>query len=181
MALAGNADPETVNREILSVDPCADLGTFMGFYTLSARAKAKDGAGVIDTIKKFYGAMLDFGATSFWEDFNMDWLENATPIDEPPVPGKRDLHADCGAFCYVGLRHSLCHGWASGPAAVLMQMLCGLEILEPGFARIRLRPDCCNLDSFSCTIPTPKGLIKIDAVKGQEPHIELPDGVELSL
>lgn len=180
-ALAGRADFDTVNREILSVDPCADLGTFMGFYTLSARAKAKDGDGVIDTIKKFYGAMLDFGATSFWEDFNMDWLENATPIDEPPVPGKRDLHADCGAFCYVGLRHSLCHGWASGPAAVLIQMLCGLEILEPGFTKIRLRPNCFGMESFSCTIPTPKGVIKIDAVKGQVPHIDLPRGISLSL
>ncbi len=179
--LAGNADPETVNREILSVDPCADLGTFMGFYTLMARAKAKDREGVIATIKEFYGAMLDFGATSFWEDFNMQWLENATPIDEPPVPGKRDLHADCGAFCYCGLRHSLCHGWASGPAAVLMQMLCGLEILEPGFAKIRLRPCCCGLESFSCTIPTPKGLIKINAVNGAVPHIDLPRGIALSL
>ncbi|MBE6366070.1 MAG: alpha-L-rhamnosidase [Lentisphaerae bacterium] len=181
MALAGIADKELVNKEILSVEPCSDLGTFMGFYILTARMEAGDRSGVVDTIRKYYGAMLDYGATSFWEDFNMDWLENATPIDQPPVPGKRDLHADCGAFCYKSLRHSLCHGWAGGPAAVLLRMVSGIEILEPGFRKVRIKPNCAGFDYFKCTIPTPQGVIRIAMKNGENPRIELPKGVSLSL
>jgi H/ACA ribonucleoprotein complex subunit 4 len=28
-----------------------------------------------------------------------------------------DIHGDFGDHCYRGFRHSLCHGWASGPTA----------------------------------------------------------------
>lgn len=58
--------------------------------------------------------MLDMGATTFWEDFDMDWMENAARIDQIVPAGKKDIHGDYGAYCYRGFRHSLCHGWASG-------------------------------------------------------------------
>jgi hypothetical protein len=45
------------------------------------------------------------------------WTNNAFRIDELPVAGKKDIHGDYGEFCYKGFRHSLCHGWSSGPAA----------------------------------------------------------------
>ena len=59
--------------------------------------------------------MLKMGATSFWEDFDITWIKNASPIDEIPDKNKSDIHADNGAFCYKGLRHSLCHGWSAIP------------------------------------------------------------------
>lgn len=42
--------------------------------------------------------MLDLGATTFWEDFNLDWIPNAAPIDEPVPAGKKDIHGDFGAI-----------------------------------------------------------------------------------
>jgi len=45
------------------------------------------------------------------------WTKDATRIDELVPEGKKDIHGDCGAYCYEGFRHSLCHGWASGPTA----------------------------------------------------------------
>ena len=50
----------------------------------------------LELIRRYWGAMLDFGATTFWEDFDLDWLKNTSPISELPVPGKDDLHADFG-------------------------------------------------------------------------------------
>jgi hypothetical protein len=58
--------------------------------------------------------MLDKGATTFWEDFDIAWAENSCRIDELPTPDKKDIHGDFGAFCYIGYRHSLCHGWPAG-------------------------------------------------------------------
>ena len=68
----------------------------------------------INMMKDYYGAMLDKGATSFWEDFDIAWCEGSGRIDEPTPEGMRDIHGDYGAHCYIGFRHSLCHGWSAG-------------------------------------------------------------------
>ena len=89
------------------------MSTFMSYYILSAIASF-DKEKAIEIMKEYYGAMLSRGATSFWEDFNMDWLEGSGRIDELPSPDEKDIHGDYGAFCYEGFRHSLCHGWSAG-------------------------------------------------------------------
>lgn len=109
------ADVKTVNEQIIKKDGAKGLSTFLGYYTLCAMAEAGDTAAAIDMIKNYWGKMIEYGATTFWEDFDIDWLENASRIDEIVPEGKVDLHGDFGRFCYKNFRHSLCHGWASGP------------------------------------------------------------------
>jgi len=80
------------------------------------------------------------------------------------------------------VRHSLCHGWAGGPAALLMTALTGLRILEPGFRRIRLAPVLGGLRCFDCSIPTPHGMLKVHCDRNsRKPEIVLPDGVEMEM
>ncbi len=98
--------------EMLIKDGVKGFSTFMSYYLLTAIA-SKDKKLAIEMMKDYYGAMLDKGATTFWEDFNIDWIKDAGRIDEIN-PNKKDLHGDNGAFCYIGYRHSLCHGWSSG-------------------------------------------------------------------
>jgi len=50
-------------------------------------------------MKEYYGAMLDKGATTFWEDFDISWAENSCRIDEFPKEGEKDIHGDFGAYC----------------------------------------------------------------------------------
>ena len=88
------------------------FSTFMSYYVLSAIA-SRDETLAIELMKEYYGAMIDRGATTFWEDFNIEWLDGSGRIDEVPTD-KRDIHGDYGAHCYVGYRHSLCHGWSAG-------------------------------------------------------------------
>ncbi len=98
--------------EILIKDGEKGFSTFMSYYILSTIA-SRDEKLAIDLMKKYYGAMLDKGATSFWEDFNIDWCKDSGRIDEMD-PHKKDIHGDYGAYCYLGFRHSLCHGWSTG-------------------------------------------------------------------
>ncbi len=89
------------------------MSTFMSYYILTAIA-SRDKALAIDIMKEYYGAMLEKGATTFWEDFDMSWVEGSCRIDKFPKKGEKDIHGDYGAYCYLGFRHSLCHGWSSG-------------------------------------------------------------------
>ncbi|MBE7079106.1 MAG: hypothetical protein E7380_04550 [Clostridiales bacterium] len=98
--------------EILIAGGAKGFSTFMSYYILSAIA-SRDEKLAIDLMKEYYGGMLDRGATTFWEDFHIEWLDGTGRIDEIDE-SKKDLHGDCGAFCYVGFRHSLCHGWSTG-------------------------------------------------------------------
>ena len=46
--------------------------------------------------------------------------EQGVALDELD-PDKKDIHGDFGAHCYVGLRHSLCHGWSAGVAKFIKE------------------------------------------------------------
>lgn len=161
LVLAGSADAAETNRRNLSRNPYSGLSTFYGYYILEARARAGDYQGCLDLMRNYWGGMLDRGATTFWEGFEREWLEGSGRIDELTPKGTKDLHADYGDYCYVGLRHSLCHGWAAGPTAWLSQYVLGISPETPGFERIRLDPHLGDLEWAEGSVPTPHGLVKV--------------------
>jgi hypothetical protein len=156
---AGKAD------SILSLGGVHNYSTFFGYYMLKAKAKACDYQGAIDAIRNYWGPMLSLGATTFWEDFNIDWLPNASRIDELVPPGKKDIHGDYGAFCYKGFRHSLCHGWASGPTPWLTQYVLGVNVIAPGCRVLKIEPHLGDLTFAEGTYPTPLGIVTIKVRK----------------
>ncbi len=101
------------DKEKLVVGGASGLSTFMSYYILKAVASF-DKVKAIQMMKDYYGGMLDKGATTFWEDFNIEWINNSCRIDEFPKADEKDIHGDFGDYCYKGFRHSLCHGWSAG-------------------------------------------------------------------
>ncbi len=181
LSLAGFRDPSEV-ATVLKKDGPKDLSTFYGFYVLNALEKSKDIDTGLDFISQYWGGMLDFGATTFWEDFDLAWTEDAGRIDEPVAPGKKDLHGDFGAHCYVGFRHSFCHGWAGGPTAWLSNNVLGIEPVSPGFAKVRISPQLGRLTWAEGSHPTPKGAIHVRHDKQPDgsvkTSVKLPVGIE---
>ncbi|MBS1370776.1 MAG: alpha-L-rhamnosidase [Lentisphaeria bacterium] len=159
--LGGVADAKKLNDEIMRRDPDRGISTFYGYFVLLARAAAGDVAGALDVIRSYWGGMLDFGATTFWEDFDLDWTRNAFGIDSLPVPGRHDIHGDFGKHCYRGLRHSLCHGWAGGPSAFLTEKVLGIRPAAPGFTQVRIDPSPAGLKRLEGIQPTPFGDIEL--------------------
>lgn len=162
LAISGLADPDEVNRTVLSIDPFSGISTFYGYYVLEARVLAGDIQGCVELIKRYWGAMLEHGATTFWEGFDLSWTVNAGRIDELPDPGRADIHSDFGDYCYKGLRHSLCHGWAGGPAAWLINHVLGLRFLEPGGHLVEARPSLGGLSWAKGAIATPYGPVRVE-------------------
>ena len=161
LTIAGVLDPQTANAQCLAVDGAKGFSTFYGYYMLRAMAMAGNYQGALNVIRTYWGAMLDLGATTFWEDFNMEWLPNAACIDELVPAGKKDIHGDYGAYCYQGFRHSLCHGWASGATSWLSEFVLGVQVVEPGCRTIRITPHLGDLQWVEGSFPTPYGDIQI--------------------
>ncbi len=90
-------------------------------------------------ICKFWGGMLERGATTFWEVFDEDWPAGKLP------------HR----------LWSLCHEFSAGPVALLPAYVLGVRPLEAGFRKVLVAPQVALLDWAEGAVPTPHGLIHI--------------------
>ena len=114
----------------------------------------------LKALKEYYGAMLDLGATSFFEDFDVEWAKGAGRIDELLEPGKIDFHLTYGQFCYKQLRHSLCHGWAAGVIPYIVEYVIGFK--QIGKDKYEIRPHMSGLKHIHYVYPLGKEQIVID-------------------
>ena len=71
------------------------------------------------------------------------------------------------------------HAWGGTPLYSLPKHLLGLEILEPGYKKIRLNPSLLGLESARAEVPTPMGLLTVEMEAGKDPVISAPDGMEI--
>src|SRR5690606_5747040 len=168
---------------VLKIGGAKNFSTFYGYYMLEAMAKAGKYQEAMDIISTYWGAMLDLGATTFWEDFNIEWIRNSAGIDELVPEGKMDIHGDFGSYCYVGHRHSLCHGWASGPTAWLSEHVLGVKVIDSNSQIYQVKPNLGNLSFVEGTYPTKLGVIKVRHQKDDKGSIisiiDAPDGIEI--
>ncbi|MFH6771689.1 hypothetical protein V8G58_07050 [Gaetbulibacter aestuarii] len=182
MALAGLKDPKQVSSEVLLKDGVHHMSTFYGYYILQALAKAGDYEEALDVIRKYWGGMLDLGATTFWEDFDISNVPNSERIDQLPSSNKFDIHGDFGKYCYVGYRGSLCHGWASGPTPWLTHYVLGIQVSDGGNT-IKIAPHLGDLKWVKGTFPTKYGILKVYHEKGLagevKTTIEAPEGLNI--
>ena len=180
---AGIRDAKKTVDELLNSEGARYFSAFLSLHTLEAFAKAGKTDEALSCVRQYWGGMLSLGATSFWEEFDVDWLVDAARIDELVPDGKIDVHRTYGKGCYTHYRNSFCHGWASTPAPWLTEHILGVEILEPGCKKIRLNPTLGDLDWVSGKYPTPRGILTISHCRQPDGSVkttyEAPDGVEI--
>lgn len=182
MTLSGEVPAAEACDKCIMSGGAAGFSTFYGYYMLEAMAAAGRYSEAMDMIRSYWGGMLDLGATTFWEDFDLSWKDNAARIDSLVPEGKKDVHRDYGGYCYKGFRHSLCHGWASGPTSWLSRHVLGIEILFPGCRKIRVTPHLGDLEWVEGTFPTPFGPVYVRHEKNGckvISEIKAPKGVKV--
>ena len=150
------------NENVLLKNGAHGLSTFMSYFILSGLSARGRTAEALQIMKEYYGGMLNLGATSFWEDFDMDWLENALPIDEIPDGIRKDVHGEQGKFCYRGYRHSLCHGWSAGVIPFLSEEILGVKIDRNKKNTIIISPALCGLKYVKGKVLTPYGTVEVE-------------------
>jgi hypothetical protein len=131
---------------------------FMTAFRLRALLAAGDGPAVLDEVRSTWGAMLDRGPGTFWEEASFD--------DEPLAMYGRPYG------------RSLCHAWASGPAAILPEAVLGLRPLGDGWSRFEVKPELGGLEWATAVVPTPAGDIVVVA-DGTSVTVEVPSATVL--
>ena len=184
LALSGSAGTENAGK-IITADGTKSFSTFLLYFMLHIAAESGRNEEALRLLKEYYGAMLSCGATSFWEDFDTEWVKDGDTVTELPRTGEHDIHGDCGAFCYKGFRHSLCHGWAAGAVPYITEHILGVKILEPGCRKLRIEPQLSGLEWARGKFPTPLGTVKIyhrlQADGSIISEIEAPEDIEIEL
>jgi len=77
------------------------------------------------------------------------------------------------------------HAWGTAPANIIPRCLMGIQPVEPGFAKVRIKPQVGSLKSASLDLPTVRGTIHADftSAKGKSfaLNVRLPANVEAAV
>lgn len=156
---------------------------FYGYYAVEALAESGEIDTAMKMISDYWGSMIDLGATTFWEHLNYPDTKVAGRIDEIVPANKYDIHGDGGAYCYIGFRQSLCHGWAAGPTPWLQRYVLGVKPVEPGCKTVEVKPHLGDLAYAEGTVPTPYGPLAVKAHKDASGKtvcsVKAPKGVKV--
>ena len=155
--LAGLGSPEdhrTIFNRVFADPNYRCTGTpYFGYHILRALTAMNRYPEALEMIRLYWGKMLDLGATTVWEDFELDWT--LRPHQHPPQP-------------YGWACNSLCQPAGSGPVEWLSREILGVKPGRPGFESLILQPHPCDLDWAEGTVPTPKGLVRVAWKKGSD-------------
>ena len=135
---------------------------YYNFYVVSAMAKMGHRRAALDWIRRYWGGMVQEGATSFWEAYNPTWFKGFL------------YQASLQADGVSGFSVSLAHGWSSGVTPWLMREVLGIRPTAGGFAKVDIRPDLIGLKWAKGAEPTPHGLLRV-AIRDEQGYITTID------
>ena len=131
---------------------------FFMFFLLEALVREKRFDQLIETIRSYWGAQIEAGATTFWEMYH--------PKSER-------------------LTRSHCHGWSAAPVVFLTQWVLGVRPLEPGYRKVLVAPKVGELMWATGRVPIPGGIVEVywkrQGKKGFEIEVTSPAPVRIEL
>ena len=146
-----SAQTSRVVKDVLLNDDVMAIQTpYMRFYELEALCKAGLGSKVTDEIRSYWGAMLDLGATTFWELYN-----------------PREKGVAHYAMYGRPFGKSLCHAWGASPLYLFGRYYLGVRPTKPGFATYDVVPSLGGLKMVKGEVPTPTGAVKVEIRDGR--------------
>ncbi|MFW5846032.1 MAG: hypothetical protein ACOCXJ_07380, partial [Planctomycetota bacterium] len=152
----GDAQAQRIIDRIFAHPDVVECQPFFMVVVLEALRRQGRCDLALQLIRDRWGRMLDDGATSTYEE----WTCNGSFRDGP----------------WAGFLRSQSHAWSACAAAFLIRQLPGIEILEPGCERLRIRP-YTGLDYVS-TAPTPRGVL---IVRVQDGAVAIESPPEISI
>ena len=124
---------------------------FNQYWILQAFGNADQMEHALASIQLCWAPMTELGHGCFWELFSPEWPSLFESGDMMPT------------------MPSYCHPWSSGVTAWMSHVLGGITALLPGYREFVAAPYVSEkYPSVLAEVPTPQGLIKVNATLGQE-------------
>lgn len=140
------------------------LSHFNSFFVLTAASAAGQLDGGVEQVRRFWGADLALGATTFFE---VGHPELASILQ----PGPTALPGEQNGWTL------LCADWSTGATQWLSQWVLGVRPLAPGFSRALFAPHIAHgMEGVAGAHPTPHGIIAV-RVDGGAVEVAAPAGV----
>jgi len=107
----------------------------------------------VQLIRSYWGAMLERGATTWWETFDLSLPFSTTPS---PYMGHTPT------YLQDSIPVSLSHGWGASPTYLLSRELLGADLSEAGKGKLAIRPQPAqHIDWAEGVIATKHGDLRI--------------------
>lgn len=156
---------QQIYQNVLKNDAIPPIATpYFKLYELMALCKAGDLEYAQNMLDSYWGAMLDLGATTIWEQYD--------PAE--PIPA-------CYGMYGMPYQKSLCHAWSSGPIYFLGRYCLGVYPTAPGYQTYAVKPQAGIYQSFKGDVPTEKGNIHVAYENGVVSVLSELDGGVLSV
>ena len=142
---------------------------FNQYFIIQALSRMDKYDDALETIRDQWGGQIEYGATTFFENFRPSWNEDLNTNDAPP-------NGQCG---YT----SIAHPWGGGVVKWISEEILGVKPLTPGFARLEILPHLGRtLTWIEGKVPTPSGVIHVayDVSEGSA-HILIPEGIKATV
>ncbi len=133
-------DTETalkIKENVLDNNEITPITTpYFKLYELIARCKCGDIENMQRYLSEYWGGMLQFGATSVWEQYD----PSASGITHYGMYGKK-------------FDKSLCHAWGSGPIYLLGRFCAGVQQTGTAYKTFKVAPQLGIFGHFDAEVP----------------------------
>ncbi len=146
---------ESIVKNVILNDNVQKITTpYMRFYEFIVLCRTGRAREMTEELKKYWGGMLQEGATTFWEQYDPDekGVKKYAMYDRPY--GK-----------------SLCHAWGATPVYLIAACLFGIRPAETGYASFVCAPETDVLGDCEILVPTAHGSVRV-RIEGGAVEIE---------
>jgi alpha-L-rhamnosidase len=150
-AVADRRQQQLILDRVLLNDRVTALTTpYFKFFEQDALCKLGQYDQVYQTIKEYWGAMVEKGATTVWEEY------------DPQVSGDAQYAMYGDPF-----GKSLCHAWGASPVYLLGRYFFGLRPTQAGYATFEIQPHLAYFQKLHGQLPIKDGLVHFKVSRGQ--------------
>lgn len=143
--IASEEQKTSIIKNVFNNDKIPAITTpYFKFYELESMCLSNNVNKAVESIKEYWGQMIEAGATSFWEEF------------ESGKCWKNQLSM-------YGLKYgkSLCHSWGASPIYIIGKYILGVYPTSAGYKTFEVKPNLDALSTINATLPINGGYVKI--------------------
>lgn len=140
-----------IYERVVLNDQVAQITTpYFKFYENQVHCLAGNGTLLEESIRNYYGSMLETGATTLYEEY------------DPDMKGTEHY-----AMYGNPYEKSLCHAWSASPIYLLGNFRMGVQNTGIAYETFDVRPMLGDLKEFSGKVPVPGGCVQVSVKKGE--------------